>query len=775
MIGESILHYKVLEEIGRGGMGVVYKAQDTKLKRTVAIKFLPRNIAANSEERERFRIEAQAAAALNHPKIATIYAIEEYDDELFLVMEYIEGRELRDIVAAENVPFEKILDHAIQVAEALQAAHEKNIVHRDIKSSNIMLTQRGQIKIMDFGLAKVAGDRHITKDRSTLGTIAYMSPEQARGEEVDHRTDIWSFGVVLYEMLTGELPFRGDYDQVVIYAILSEEPHALQLRGDVPEGANNIIQKLLQKDKEKRYQNFSEILSDLKALPVQTQTIRAREFHRRGQTPRVRPAYRSVIFAGLLALWALLTFKLFDNSSQKIESIAILPLVNLSGDAEQEYIADGMTEALITQLSKIEALRVISRQSVMRFKGSTEPVSEIAAKLKVEAVVEGSVILAGERIQITTNLIEAPGEYHLWSHDYERDFRDVLSLQKDVARAIAEEIALRLTPQDEERLGEAKSVDPEAFKLYLKGLQSYKLSTETSFRQAAGFFEGAIARDPGFGQAYAELFRTYSVLCYFGLEETKAREIAAVTTKRYSELPETQVALSVYHLFVEMNFDRAEAALQRAIELNPGSSEVHREYGLLLARLTDQYQKSQEEFDKALIINPLSPSIYAGIAETQLLLGQYVQASQTIRNAIELQLDFYSYKQTLGWAFAMQGLLEIGIEVLESSPPETIEGEIYALRTLGMLGYAYALAGRQQDALKQLALAVEKKQPISAAAISLGLNETEQSIHYLKLAFDTLPAANIPSFKIQLLSDPFWEPLETEPGFHTLMEEVASK
>ncbi|TDI90652.1 MAG: protein kinase, partial [Caldithrix sp.] len=392
MIGKTILHYKIIEKLGEGGMGLLYKAEDTKLERTVAIKFLPRHIASNREERKRFEIEAKAAAALNHPNIATSYAIEEVDDEMFIVMEYIEGQELHELVGAGFKPaptltLDKIVDYATQIASGLQAAHEKDVTHRDIKSANIMVTGKGQVKIMDFGLAKVRGGVQLTQVGTTLGTAAYMSPEQAQGLETDHRTDIWSFGVVLYEMLTGKMPFPGDYEQAVIYSILNEEP---EFSEEIPANLQQLLLKALAKDPQERYQNVGEVLADLESFDTAQTSGVAKSVGANGHSPL--PGNHVFLYGGVAVLIILFaSFAYFLNRSQPIDSIAVLPFVNSNNDPDIEYLSDGITETLITKLSQLPQLRVMARSTVFRFKGKDMTAQQVGEELNVRAVLTGAI------------------------------------------------------------------------------------------------------------------------------------------------------------------------------------------------------------------------------------------------------------------------------------------------------------------------------------------------------------------------------------------------
>ncbi|MCH7674579.1 protein kinase, partial [candidate division KSB1 bacterium] len=470
LVGKTILHYRIIEQVGQGGMGVVYKAEDTKLERTVAIKFLPRQITVNSEERERFKIEAKAAASLNHPNIATIHAIEEVDAEMFIVMEYIEGKELHEIVGARGpVPLPDVVDYAAQIASGLQAAHKKGITHRDIKSANIMITAEDQVKIMDFGLAKMRGGVKFTKVGTTLGTAAYMSPEQARGEEADERADLWSLGVVLYEMLTGKMPFPGDYEQAVMYAIMNEEPEPVSVsRSETPEALQQIVDKSLLKSLQQRYQNIDEMLTNLREVGNHLDTGKTRP-SMQTKTSRRPPVLVYGGLAAVVALVVLIGISFFPKQSESIDSIAVLPLDNLSGDTEQDIFTAGMHEALITELSKISALRTISRTSVMRYKETMKSIPEIAKELDVDAVVEGSVLRSGDKVRITVQLIGTDPERHLWAQTFDRDLVDVLALHSEVARQIADEIQIKVTQDEESQLRNAVAVKTEAYENYLLG------------------------------------------------------------------------------------------------------------------------------------------------------------------------------------------------------------------------------------------------------------------------------------------------------------------
>jgi len=472
MIGEKVLHYKILDKLGEGGMGVVYLAEDTKLKRQVAIKFLPRHIAVNSEERERFKLEAQAAAALNHPNITQIYAIEESDDDMFIAMEYVDGQELKSFVGAHhNAPLkmEKVIDITRQIAGGLKAAHGKNIVHRDIKSSNIMIAENGQVKIMDFGLAKLNGTSDLTKTSSTLGTTAYMSPEQIRGEVVDKRSDLWSLGVVLFEMLSGGHPFKGNYEAAIIYEILNEQPQDIRKsRSDIPDNIIELLSDLLNKDKNQRISDAAEIINRLREKPE-----------------KISPETK-------------------DNS------IAVLYFENMSPDKDNDYFCAGMTEDIIIDLSKIHDIRVVPRTDVLAFshnKVNTQKAGEI---LNVSYILEGSVRKAGKQLRITAQLIDVKAGFQVWAERYDRMMEDVFEIQMEVAEKISQAMKISLTKSEKKSLAQKPTEDLRAYDFYLRGREFLLAHGENNNENAIKMFELALSIDPNYALVYVGLAEAYA-------------------------------------------------------------------------------------------------------------------------------------------------------------------------------------------------------------------------------------------------------------------------
>jgi serine/threonine protein kinase/tetratricopeptide (TPR) repeat protein len=668
LVGRTISHYRVLAKLGGGGMGVIYCAEDSRLGRNVALKFLHEG-ARDPAALERLRREARASSSLNHPHICTIYDIGEFEGEYFIAMEALEGQTLRERIAGKPLPLELLSEWGIQVADALEAAHIEGIIHRDIKPSNIFITNRGQAKILDFGLAKRTQrkiaeparaanestlslrEEHLTSPGEAIGTVAYMSPEQARGEELDSRTDVFSLGCVLYEMATGQPPFTGSTSALVFDGILNQVPTPPSRRNpEIPAEVERIIHKALEKDREVRCQTAAELRADLKRLKRDTDSAKAASArHEVPDRPARSRRWVAVLAGSLLAILLVAVGLNLEKirgwlhgtvEGPRIGSLAVLPLENLSRDPEQEYFAEGMTDELITDLAKISAIRVISRTSVMQYKGTQKSVGQIAKELGVDAVIEGTVLRSGNRVRITAQLVAAPAERHIWAESYERNLSDVLLLQNEVARTIAQQIRVQLTPQQQAQFATNRPLQPEAHEAFLKGKYFANRLSPDGIDKAIHYFNEAINADPTYGLAYAEMAETYCWATAYqllpaqeGLAKAKSAALHAIEID--ATLGEAHNALAWVKYVHDWDFSGAEEEFKQAIHLSPGNANAHLWYGNYLAQ-AGRFDESIAEMNTVQSLDPLSPVLVSLIATPLLGSRQYDKAIEQLHKAQEL-------------------------------------------------------------------------------------------------------------------------------------------
>jgi TolB-like protein/Flp pilus assembly protein TadD len=798
MLGKIISHYRILEKLGGGGMGVVYKAEDTTLGRQVAVKFLPEEWSKDRQALERFKREARAAAALNHPNICTIYEVGEQAGQPFLVMELLEGETLEQRISAQPLKVNEILELAIPIAWALEAAHAKGIVHRDIKPSNIFVTQEGGVKILDFGLAKVAraGGPSSVTDVSTesltapgvvAGTVQYMSPEQALAEPVDARTDLFSFGSVLYEMATGRVPFAGSTLGETIAHILHSQPEAMaRFNSEIPAELERITLKCLEKKPQERYQSAKELRVDLQGLKRATESVQAGVTAGLALPKRGRPAVPlrkrrivAIVGAAVMLVAAVLIARnvgglrdrlLGPVGPPRIESLAVLPLENLMGDPQQEYFVDGMTEELIADLSQVSALRVISRTSVMQYKGTKKSMPEIARELKVDGVIEGSVLRSGDQVRITAQLIQAATDTHLWAKSYERDLRDVLALQEEVARAIAGEIRVKLTPQEQTRLVRARPVNPETHEAYLKAMFYLYKKTPEGFAKGLALLQQAIEKDPADPLPYAGLALAYPII-YHGPGGTippregfpRARAAALKALELDESSAQAHLALAAIKLYFDWDWTGAEKEFRRALELNPNLPEAHAHYGWYL-QLFGGFEEGLAEGKRAAELDPLSPTYTAWVGWMYLNVHQDDKAIAEARKALDIDPNSVDALFVLGSAYAEKKMFEQAIAAHQKLRAVNPDWKLALAET-------YLAAGRKDDALKLVAETEREdysKFSLDLFGIQTILGNRKEAFRALDAAFEYhhifLPwEMNDPESPWR--SDPRWQELRRRMNF----------
>jgi serine/threonine protein kinase/tetratricopeptide (TPR) repeat protein len=738
----KIGQFRILREIGRGGMGVVYLAEDTRLGRYVALKALPPYLGVGPEAKRRFEVEARAVSALDHPNIATLHAIDESEEgEIYMVFAFYDGETLEARIARRPLPPADALEIATGIAEGLGAAHRSRIIHRDVKPSNVLLTEAGGIKLLDFGVAKVAGET-LTGEGVRLGTLAYMSPEHAKAGALDARTDLWSLGVVLYEMLTGVRPFPGDDPASLISSILHREPKPVgSLRPELPDGLERIVDKLLCKDVQGRYQGTEDLLADLHAVRV-------------GHPPQV--AVREPPLRG----------------RPRIERLAVLPLANLTGDPSRQYLVHGVHDALIAELGKIQALGVISRTSTLRFQDTEMSVPEIAAALDVDALVEGSVSRDGDELAITAQLIAASPERHLWAETYRRGMGGVLDVASEVARSIAAEVEITLSPDEERRLATSRPVKPAAYEAFTLGLFHLERRSPEGHDQAQKYLQRAIQIDPEFAPAYAVMAEAYGSAAFFGLASpAEGLPIARSLVDKALALDPTMAAahtsLGAVRYFGEWNWAGAEAAFRQAIALNPSYAYAYFMLADLLSVL-GRYSEALAAAERNSELERFVPFSAFGPVIVLNHMRDYDQAIERARAGLEFFTDFWVGHWLLTIAFLGKRMYREAVAECETA----VEVSRGTPTALGALGVAYALDGRGGDAMRILGQLEKVADSVYVASsnfamIDGALGEYDRAFDWLDRAYEKRDMA-----LVHIGDHALWDSLRSDPRLAALLSRM---
>jgi serine/threonine protein kinase len=760
MIGSTVLHYKIIEKLGAGGMGVVYLAEDTKLERKVALKFLPQHISADIEVKTRFVIEAKAAARLNHPNIATIYSIEESGDQMFISMEYIKGKELKDLVETEHAPSlqrDEVIKIATQIADGLEAAHKEGITHRDIKTSNIMITESGIVKIMDFGLAKVKGGSKVTQMGSTVGTVAYMSPEQTRGDEVDSRADIWSLGVVIYEMLTGKMPFRGDYNQAIIYSILNEEPQPAE---KTDEGLEHIISKALKKDLEERYQTAGEMAEELRTISQGVEIKRTKA--KRSILPWVLAGAAVIVIA--IALYLFMSLSKTNKEAETIKTIAVLPFDDLSPNKDQGYFSDGLSEEFINVLSKNPKLRVTAKTSSFSFEGTKTDIKTIAAKLNVKNILEGSVQKSGNKLRISADLVNVETDATLWSNTYDGTMNNIFALQDSITSSVAEALRAALLGKETEET--EQKTDPDAYNDFLLGNHFYGLRDKENLEKAKEYYEKALSIDSTYAPAWVGLSAVHhsqADYAYVPVNDGYPKALKEVETaiKLNPKLADAYAQLGWIKWSYDWDWKGSEEAYNRGLELEPGNVGVINGAANLAGTL-GHFDEAIKLIKHTIEIDPVSIDGHLNLGIFDYYAGLPGQSILELRKCLELSKQFPTVHMNMGLDFLEMGKFDSAMAEVEKEPDSIWQ-------TYGLAFVFHALA-KEKEAYNKMTEFINRYQNGAAfqvAEIYAYRNEKDKAFEWLERAYELKDGG-----LTEIVGDPLLRNIVNDPRYAAFMKKM---